>query len=53
MATLILATLLFLIATAGMAVGLFFGRRPPQGSCGGLGCDACGRRCTRRKDPAP
>lgn len=34
-----LATLaVMLLALAGLAIGRFFGRRPPAGSCGGLSC---------------
>lgn len=41
---------LMLLSVAGLAAGLFFGRAPLKGSCGGLACDggagcgACGRK---------
>lgn len=49
MATLLLTFTLFLLAMAGLAVGVALGRRPIAGSCGGLacsdsqGCGTCGR----------
>jgi len=57
--TLLLVFLIMLLAVAAMAVGLFFGRRPLQGSCGGLArlglgeCEICGgdpARCDATKD---
>lgn len=46
MATFVLATLMFLILFAAMAVGVIFSNKPIKGSCGGLnnvGLDgACG-----------
>ena len=49
METFILAFILILLAVAGLAVGVMFGRAPIKGSCGGLSCAgdgacACGRR---------
>ena len=44
-----LVVLMFiLIAFAGMALGVLFGRSPLKGSCGGLGndCSLCGGRAT-------
>ena len=47
MATIILSIVIVLLSAGGLAVGLFFGRAPIMGSCGGLacrnntGCDAC------------
>jgi hypothetical protein len=47
MATIILSIVIVLLSAGGLAVGLFFGRAPIKGSCGGLpcgndtGCDAC------------
>lgn len=48
---------------AAMAIGVMFGRRPIQGSCGGLGratgedCDFCGKKdteeCQRRRRGEP
>ena len=35
---LLLAFLFFLLAALGLALGMLFGRAPPQGSCGGLNC---------------
>ena len=48
MATLLLAFALIVLSLAGIAAGLFFGRPPVQGSCGGLAvrdagaCPVCG-----------
>lgn len=49
MATLLLAILIVLLAVLGLALGLFFGRPPLKGSCGGLACSglAC-RTCPNR-----
>ncbi len=38
MATIILSIAIFLLSVCGLAVGLFFGRAPIKGSCGGLAC---------------
>lgn len=35
---LVLGVAIFLLAAAGLAVGLVFGRGPVEGSCGGLAC---------------
>ena len=45
METVFLALVLILLSIGGLAVGLFFGREPIKGSCGGLNCGdcACGR----------
>ncbi|MBX3531956.1 MAG: (Na+)-NQR maturation NqrM [Rhizobiaceae bacterium] len=49
MATLPLAFCLIGLSLAGLAAGLFFGRPPVKGSCGGLAaldgtaCAVCGR----------
>jgi len=46
--TVLIVFLIMLFAVAAMAIGLFFGRRPLQGSCGGLAklglgeCEICG-----------
>ncbi len=47
--TLLLALLVMLLAVAGMAVGVLFGRKPIAGSCGGMkslgastDCEICG-----------
>lgn len=49
METLLLTLLLLVLFFAAMAVGLFFGRGPIKGSCGGIAaltgdrqCDLCG-----------
>ncbi len=49
MATFILATILFLVLFAAMAVGVIFSNKPIKGSCGGLNnvglggeCEICG-----------
>lgn len=49
MSTFILALCLLLLSMGGLAAGLFFGRAPIKGSCGGLNCAdgspcACGKR---------
>jgi hypothetical protein len=58
MAVFLIAFLLFLIAIAGMAIGVMAGRGRIEGSCGGLnrvpGVDsdcggACRRPCARRR----
>jgi hypothetical protein len=38
MQTLLLSLVVFLLSIGGLAVGLFFGRAPIKGSCGGLSC---------------
>lgn len=48
MQTFILVLALMLLSLGGLAIGLFFGRGPIKGSCGGLACSsgspcACGR----------
>jgi len=53
--TFLLALVVFVVIVALMAVGVFFGRPPIKGSCGGLGaigidqeCEICGgnpQRC--------
>lgn len=48
METVILAVVLVLLAIGGLGVGVFFGRAPIKGSCGGLACAegvdcACGK----------
>ncbi|MFZ5722760.1 MAG: (Na+)-NQR maturation NqrM [Pseudomonadota bacterium] len=47
MATILLTILLMLFVFAAMAIGVLAGRRPIQGSCGGLSaltgpCEVCG-----------
>lgn len=50
MATFLLATVLFLVLFAAMAVGVIFSNKPIKGSCGGLNnvglgsgeCELCG-----------
>jgi len=50
MQTLLLTFGLMLLSAAGLAAGLFFGRPPVKGSCGGLAaldgtaCEVCGRK---------
>ena len=50
-ATFGLAFVITAVAIAGLAVGVMFGRRPIQGSCGGAsdGCELCSSagRCRR------
>lgn len=49
MATIVLSFVIIVLSAGGLAVGLFFGRAPIKGSCGGLacridtGCEACPR----------
>jgi len=38
MTTLLLTFLILLLAIGGLAIGVFFGRSPLKGSCGGLAC---------------
>lgn len=49
MLTFFLATLVFILVVAGMAVGVIFSNKPIKGSCGGMSaigidtsCDICG-----------
>ena len=49
MTTLILSFVLICLAVAGLSIGVLLGRKPLQGSCGGLnnlsdgaGCGLCG-----------
>jgi len=51
MATVLVAFILLLLIVAAMAIGVFFGRPPIKGSCGGVGaalgeknyvCELCG-----------
>ncbi len=60
--TLLLTLVLMVLVVAAMGIGLFFGRRPLQGSCGGMAqlglgeCEICGgdpKRCEARVEPAP
>ena len=58
METLLLTLGIVLLSVAGLAAGLFFGRPPIKGSCGGLacledgaGCAACAHR--RQEEQAP
>ena len=44
MITIILALCIFLLAVAGLAVGVIFGRRPIGGSCGGCVMCLTGRK---------
>ncbi|TDJ24523.1 MAG: (Na+)-NQR maturation NqrM [Gammaproteobacteria bacterium] len=53
----VLVFIAMLAIVAAMSVGVMFGRRPIQGSCGGLGqlgidaeCDMCGGSPTRCAD---
>lgn len=48
MGTVILTLALVLLAMAGLAVGVLFGRPPIKGSCGGLAC-ADGAECACAK----
>jgi hypothetical protein len=52
METVLLAVPILLLALLGLALGVIFGRKPLQGSCGGLACSglACGTCPNRRKE---
>lgn len=45
METIVLSVVVALLAFAGMAVGLMFGRQPIKGSCGGMSAAAGGGSC--------
>lgn len=51
MQILLLTLGLMLLSVTGLAVGLFFGRPPIAGSCGGLACKGACETCTRLKEP--
>lgn len=52
MSTFILVLCLLLLSMGGLAAGLFFGRAPIKGSCGGLNCvDGSQCACARRGKP--
>jgi len=42
---LLLTFLFFVLAVAGLAVGVLAGRGPLRGSCGGIACARCERSC--------
>ena len=54
---LIAVFVIFILFIIGMAIGVFFGRKPIQGSCGGLGkvmgksCPHCNNKgdCVKKK----
>ena len=57
-AHILLSVLIVALAMAAIGCGIFFGRSPPKGSCGGLGalglknaCELCNnpKDCPRRK----
>ena len=52
MMTLVFAVIISLLAVLGLAVGLFAGRGPIKGSCGGLSCVGleCARCPSRQRD---
>jgi hypothetical protein len=61
--TFLIAVVVFLLAAAGIGIGLAFGRGAPKGSCGGLAnhpdldspCDVCGLtpdECPNKETPA-
>lgn|GEM_PF-459339 len=49
--TLLLSFVVMLIAVLGLSLGVLLGRRPIQGSCGGIGgrCGACSRGCREQR----
>jgi len=53
--TLLLGFLVMLMAVLGLSLGVLLGRRPIQGSCGGVGsrCGACSSTCSRHPDRPP
>jgi len=53
--TLLLGFLVMLLAVLGLSLGVLLGRRPIQGSCGGVGsrCGACTSTCRRHPDRPP
>jgi len=61
--TIILSIFLLLLIVAAMSIGVIFGRKPIQGSCGGLNavglkgdCEICGgnpNRCESNVDTEP
>lgn len=48
MTVLLLSFAIMLLAVLGLSLGVLLGRRPIQGSCGGIGgrCDTCSRGCS-------
>ena len=50
MIELLLSFAIMLIAVLGLSLGVLLGRRPIQGSCGGIGgqCGACTRGCRKQ-----
>lgn len=50
---LLLSFLILLLSMGGLAVGLFIGKSPIKGSCGGLACSNCGNCTTRRQGDGP
>jgi len=52
METILLSVVIFLLAFAGLSVGVLFGRAPIKGSCGGLSCPSGGdcAACPKRRD---
>jgi hypothetical protein len=47
MTVLLISFVIILVAVLGLSLGVLLGRRPIQGSCGGIGgrCGACSRGC--------
>ena len=47
MMVLLLSFAVMLVAVLGLSLGVLLGRRPIQGSCGGIGgrCGTCSRSC--------
>lgn len=53
--TVVVTTVVTMIAMLAMAIGVAFGRRQPAGTCGGAGADGCmcdphGRRCKAQEE---
>ncbi|WP_192895613.1 hypothetical protein [Arsenicitalea aurantiaca] len=50
MQTVIVATFLALLAVFGLGLGVLLGRRPLEGSCGGIACGGACSACPNRKE---
>jgi hypothetical protein len=50
METIVFSLIIFVLAGVGLSVGVFFGRPPIKGSCGGLACGNCAV-CPKRRNP--
>ena len=51
--TMILSFLVMALVIAAMGIGVFAGRKPIKGSCGGLnggGCEICSGKCRKSRE---